>query len=67
MIVIIVCVCLHVHCDVSAAALCRKFGSRKWQFAPTKSIVGTAAFACGGFLSSCALLALFNYTGSDMS
>ena len=45
----------------------RQYGKRKWPFAPTKSIVGSAAFVVAGFLVSTALLALMNYTGNHRS
>ena len=42
----------------------RKFGSKKWSFAPDKSVAGTAGFIGAATLVTTALLMLFSITGS---
>lgn len=42
----------------------RRYGKKKWAFAPDKSIAGTAGFVCAATVVTTALLMLFSATGN---
>ncbi|CAM9376143.1 unnamed protein product [Choristocarpus tenellus] len=49
--------------DGMADLVGRRFGKRKWWWSDSKSYVGSLAFALGGFLTSCGLIAWFHARG----
>lgn len=58
-----IAVCQMAIGDGVADVFGRKYGKTKWQFNPSKSIEGSAAFVAGGFLASMGMVSLLHATG----
>jgi farnesol kinase len=49
--------------DGLADIIGRRYGSKKWPFATTKSYIGSLAFVISSFIATIGILAWYNYTG----